>query len=234
MTIVLRTKPLSCLIQYLVIKLDLDGGLFMSHSNKVMSLIVLSIFLFQTPKALAIFDLKVGYGTLASKPDLLGFYGGTATMPSAIPTVGLTLDAIVTIPLVGIGGGIRTEDMKIGYDSDVLGIDNSFKRTALILNYRLLNTLVYLGPIFTLGVNHSNQLKISSGGTELSKIKSSKVSSYSAGLEVGASLIGLMAGAEMGYMSMKYKDATDELNTTKVYDLDMSGSYIKLFVGFGI
>jgi hypothetical protein len=206
----------------------------MQCSIKTISLITLSILLFQAPKASAIFELKVGYGTLASKPDLLGFYGGAATMPSAIPTVGMTMDAIVTIPLVGIGGGIRTEDMKISYDSDVLGISNSFKRTSIILNYRLLNTLVYLGPIVTLGVNHSNELKLTSGGTDLSKVKSSKVSSYSAGLEVGASVIGLMAGAELGYMSMKYKDATDELDAAKVHDIDMSGSYVKLFVGFGI
>lgn len=189
---------------------------------------------FTSQRALAIFDLKVGYGTLASKPDLLGFYTGTATMPAALPTVGLTLDAIVTIPVVGIGGGIRSEDMKISYDSDVLGISNAFKRTALIVNYRFLNTLVYLGPIFTYGLSHTNEAKISSGGTDLSKIKSTKVTSYSAGLEVGASLIGLMAGAEVGYMDMRYKDATDELNTATVKDLNMSGNYVKLFVGFGI
>jgi hypothetical protein len=206
----------------------------MFYSNKIVSMLALSIFLLQAPKALAIFEVKVGYGSATAKPDLLGFYAGGATIPAAIPTAGITMDAIVTIPLVGIGGGIRTEDMKISYDSDVLGISNSFKRTSLILNYRLLNTLVYLGPIFTLGINHSNEMKISSGGSDLSKIKSSKVSSYTAGIEVGASLIGLMAGAEIGYMSMKYKDATDSLNPANIHDLDMSGNYVKLFVGFGI
>jgi hypothetical protein len=206
----------------------------MRHSIKVLSALALASCLFQAPKASAIFDLKVGYGTLASKPDLLGFYTGAATVPAAIPTVGLTIDAIVTIPLVGIGGGIRTEDMKIGYDSETLGINNTFKRTSVVLNYRLLNTLVYLGPIFTLGINHSNEMKITSGGTDLSKISSDKVSSYTAGVEVGAKLIGLMAGAELGYMNMKYKDATDSIDPTKIHDLDMSGNYVKLFVGFGI
>jgi hypothetical protein len=206
----------------------------MRYSIKLISTLAVSVLLLQAPKALAIFDLKVGYGTLASKPDLLGFYTGAATMPATVPTVGLTMDAIVTIPVIGIGGGIRTEDMKISYDSDVLGISNSFKRTSLILNYRLLNTVIYLGPIFTLGVNHSNELKIASGGSDLSKIKSSNVSSYTAGIEAGASLIGLTAGAELGVMNMKYKDATDELDTTKIHDIDMSGSYVKLFVGFGI
>lgn len=206
----------------------------MRSSIKKLSALVVSILLFQSQNALAIFDLKLGYGTLASKPDLLGFYSGSATMPGAVPTVGLTMDAIVTIPVVGLGAGIRNEDMKISYDSDVLGIENSFKRTSIIVNYRLLNTVVYVGPIFTLGVNHSNKLKLSNGGAAYSEIKSDKVSSYSAGLEVGAGLLGLMAGAEVGYMSMKYKDATDSMDTTKVHDLDMSGNYVKLFVGFGI
>jgi hypothetical protein len=206
----------------------------MFSSIKKLSILITSVLLFQTQNALAIFDLKLGYGTLASKPNILDFYGGASALPGAVPTVGLTMDAIVTIPVVGLGAGLRTEDMKISYDSDVLGIENSFKRTSIIVNYRLLNTVVYLGPIFTLGVNHTNKLKLNTGGAALSEIKSDKVSSYSAGLEVGAGLLGLMAGAEVGYMSMKYKDATDTLNTSSVHDLDMSGNYVKLFVGFGI
>jgi hypothetical protein len=183
---------------------------------------------------MALFEVRAGYGILASKPNVADFYGGAdSNIPSATPNAGLTLDAIATIPLVGIGGGLRMENMKIDYDSSALGISNSLNRTSLIVNYRILNTLVYLGPIFTYGLNHSNSLKLTSGGSDLAKISSSKVTSYTLGLEAGASLLGFMVGAEAGTMAMKYKDATDSINNV-VHDLDMSGTYAKIFVGFGI
>lgn len=104
---------------------------------------------------------------------------------------------------------LRIENMKISNDTSVIEVENQLNRTSLIVNYRLLNTLIYLGPIFTYGLNHSNSIKISSGGTDLSKISSSSVSSYSLGIEAGASLLGFLVGAELGTMNMKYKNAKD-------------------------
>lgn len=193
------------------------------------------LLLFIAQPSMALFEVRAGYGILSSKPDMAGFYtGGSSDIPSATPNAGLTLDAIATIPLVGLGGGLRMENMKIAYDSSALGIENQLNRTSLIVNYRLINTLIYLGPIFTYGLSHSNSIKLTSDGSDLSKISSSKVSSYSLGLEAGASLLGFLVGAEVGSLSMKYKDATDSLNTSRVHDLDMSGTYAKIFVGFGI
>jgi hypothetical protein len=191
------------------------------------------LILFISQPSMALFEVRAGYGVLSSKPDFGTFYN-LGTIPSAAPNAGLTLDAIVTIPLVGLGGGLRMENMKISYDNSALGIENQLSRTSLIVNYRLINTLIYLGPIFTYGLSHTNSIKLSSGGTDLSKISSSKVSSYSMGLEGGASLLGMMVGAEVGTLSMKYKDATDSISPSKVADLDMSGTYAKIFVGFGI
>ncbi len=203
------------------------------NSLKVLSVAV-TIIMLQANIANAIFDVKLGYGTLASKTNLTSFYSGASSdIPSAIPTAGLTLDARVTIPLVGLGIGLRTEDQKISYDNSALSITNSFKRTSLVLGYRLLDTLIYVGPVATIGMNHSNNIELKAAGTTLNKISSSSTSSTSLGLEAGAGLLGFNAGAEVGYMTMKYKDAKDSINNNK-YDLDMSGSYIKVFVGFGI
>jgi hypothetical protein len=47
-------------------------------------------------------------------------------------------------------------------------------------------------------------------------------------------LLTFMVGGELGTMYMKYKDAKDSIITTQKGDLDMSGSYAKIFVGFGI
>jgi len=192
----------------------------------------LSLFiLLISQSAMALFEVRAGYGILASKPDFSTFYAGTT--PTMAPNAGITLDAIATIPLIGLGGGLRMENMKIATDSSSVNIENQLNRTALILNYRLINTIIYLGPILTYGLSHSNSIKLSSNGTDLSKISSSKVSSYSLGIEAGASLLGFLVGAELGTMSMKYKDAEDSITMQKG-DLDMSGTYAKIFVGFGI
>ena len=181
---------------------------------------------------MALFEVRAGYGILSSKPDFSGFYSGAT--PAATPNEGLTLDAIATVPLVGIGGGLRMENMKISYDNSALGISNQLSRTSLIVNYRIINTLIYLGPIFTYGLSHTNSVKLTSSDVELSNISSNKVSSYSLGVEGGASLLGFMVGAELGKLAMSYKNATDSINPTHVHNLDMSGTYAKIFVGFGI
>ncbi|MEY4617576.1 MAG: hypothetical protein RJB66_2536 [Pseudomonadota bacterium] len=200
---------------------------------KLFSAISLLVLFFAQP-SMALFEVRAGYGVLASKPDLTGYYSGASSnVPSAAPNAGLTLDAVFTIPLVGLGAGLRMENMNIKYDSDALSVQNQLTRNALIVNYRLINTLIYLGPIFTYGINHTNKIKMSSGGTDISDISSNKVSSYTLGLEAGASLLGLMVGAEAGTMMMNYKNAHDGI-TGITRDLDMSGNYLKVFVGFGI
>lgn len=202
-----------------------------SHLLNKLSLVTILILLLSN-NSMALVEARLGYGALNSKPNLGGFYGGD--LPGAAPNAGLTLDAIVTIPLVGLGGGLRYENMNIAYNSSVLDVKNELKRTSLILNYRIINTLIYLGPIFTYGLSHTNEIKLSSNGTDLSKITSDSVSSYSYGIEAGASLIGFLVGAEVGNMQMKYKNARDSINSSQVHDLDMSGTYAKIFVGFGI
>lgn len=193
------------------------------------------LLLFFTQPSMALFEVRAGYGALSSNPDISSFYSGaTSNIPSAAPNAGLTLDAVFNIPFVGLGAGIRSENMKISYDSSALGIENELKRNALIINYRILNTLIYLGPIFTYGLSHSNGLKLTSGSSTLADVSSSKVTSYSLGLEAGASLLGLMVGAEVGTMQMKYQDAKDSVNPSEIHDLNMSGPYAKVFIGFGI
>lgn len=197
---------------------------------KKISLISLCLLFISQP-SMALFEVRAGYGILSSKPNLSNYYVGS--VPSAAPNAGLTFDAIATIPLVGIGGGLRLENMKVSSDNSTLDVENQLNRTSLIINYRLIDTLIYLGPIMTYGLSHSNSIKLKAGGTEVSHISSNNVSSYSIGIEAGASLLGFLVGAELGTMNMKYKDAKDSL-TNQTHDLDMSGSYAKIFVGFGI
>jgi hypothetical protein len=57
------------------------------------------------------------------------------------------------------------------------------------------------------------------------------VSSYSAGLEAGANLLGFRVGAEAGYQDMKWKDATDATGLGAKQDINMSGTYAKILFG---
>lgn len=196
-------------------------------------LLIAFCLLLISPISHALIDFRVGYGTMISKPDLGKIYTGTdSDIPSAAPSAGLNMDVIATLPIIGLGAGLRYEDFKINYDSGGFTVENSFKRTSMILNWRLIDTLLYVGPILTYGMNHTNKIKFTSGAGTLMDINSSSVSSYSVGLEAGAKLIGLRAGAEMGYMNMTYKDATDSVTAGKA-DLNMSGNYVKVMVGFG-
>jgi hypothetical protein len=181
----------------------------------------------------ALVELRVGYGIMASKPDLASVYSTTLEMPTATPAVGLSTEVLVQIPLVGIGGGIRNENLGITYDANGIGIENKMTRTALVLNYRLIDTLLYLGPIVTYGVNHSGSMKISANSNTVVDLKPDSITSYSVGLEAGVKLIGFLVGAEAGIIDMRYKNAVDQINTANHADLNMSGSYMRIVAGFG-
>jgi len=67
-----------------------------------------------------------------------------------------------------------------------------------------------------------------------SKWEPDSAASYSAGVDVGVGLIGFVLGGEAGYESLKWnkmKDSTGHVANTP--DTDMSGSYMKIYLGFG-
>lgn len=181
----------------------------------------------------ALVELRLGYGVLGSKPNLASVYTTNTEMPTATPAVGLSTEVLVQIPLVGIGGGIRNENLGVNYNANSIGIENKISRSSIVLNYRLIDTLLYLGPIVTYGVNHSGSLKISVADNTAVDLKPDSISSYTVGLEAGAKLIGFLVGAEVGYMDMRYKNAVDQINTANHADLNMSGTYMRVVAGFG-
>lgn len=185
--------------------------------------------------AQAIVEARVTYGLLASKPDLTKVsVGGVTDVPAAAANYGIGADALFIIPIVGLGFGIRYENLGFKLGQAGLEFKTSTSRTALLVNYRIINTLLYLGPIFTYGVSHSNNMTVEYGATKADLTPESS-SSYSAGIEAGAKLGGFMLGAEAGYQSLLWKGLTDKNSViTSMPDLDMSGTYIKATLGFGI
>jgi hypothetical protein len=197
--------------------------------------LLVTTFLMTAENSHAIFEARVTYGLLASKPDLAKVaVGGATDIPTATANYGVGADALFVIPIVGLGFGVRYENLGFKLSQGGLEFKTSTTRTALLVNYRLINTLLYLGPIFSYGLSHSNNMTVESTSLKADMTPDSSAS-YTAGIEVGAKLAGFMVGAEAGYQSFTWTGLTDKNSviTTKP-DIDMSGSYVKATLGFGI
>lgn len=197
------------------------------------TLTLITASLLSTP-AHALFEARVTYGLLASKPEMAPLYTGSPTLPAIAPTYGLGADAIVSPPLFPLGVGIRYESMGLNVSSSGIEFNANYARTAVLVNYRLINTLLFLGPIFSYGLSHSGTIKAVQNGTDTARMSSDKITSYSAGLEAGVKLIGFHLGAEVGYQDFRWKNAHDELGNVADQNINMSGTYAKVLLGFGI
>lgn len=182
----------------------------------------------------ALFEARLTYGLLASKPDMAPLFPGQSSYPTLAPTYGLGADVIISPPLFPIGFGMRYENMGVDASSSGLEFKANYTRTALLLNYRLIDTLIFLGPIVSYGLSHSGEIKATVNGTETANFSSTKISSYSVGLEVGVKLIGFHVGAEAGYEDFRWKDAHDSTGNISNQDINLSGTYLKVLLGFGI
>ncbi|MCB0378745.1 MAG: hypothetical protein KDD33_09655 [Bdellovibrionales bacterium] len=169
----------------------------------------------------ALVELRAGYGI--NTPSDKDVSPGTTLETS----YGFNLDAIVEIPLVPVGLGLRYENM--GFDVKASGttLQADMTRLSAIVNYRIIDLFLYLGPIATLGL--SNDVKYTSGGTEFT-YKSDLT--YSVGVEGGVSLGLIMLGAEVGYFGGTFEPKSPA-SIVGTPDADTSGIYAKAIVGVG-
>lgn len=204
---------------------------------KKMVLFVFSLLgILASSPAQALFEARVSYGLLTSAADLAPLCPTcSASAPAIVPTYGLGADAILTLPLPLIPGvGIRYENMGLTASNGALDFKADYSRTALIINWRPLNNIIYLGPIFTYGLSHSTNLTAKESGVTKADFSANSVTSYSAGLEAGVNLLGFTVGAEMGYIDFRWKDAKDSTGNAPSQDINMSGTYAKILLGISI
>lgn len=184
----------------------------------------------------ALIDVRLNYGLLTSKQNLEDICTGCSTpsnTPDIVPSYGLGVDVIVSPPLLNMGFGLRYENL--GFTTSSSGIEAKFSnvRTALIVNYRLIDTLIFLGPIVTYGLSHSGKLEIEENGAKVLEYNNGSASSWSIGLEGGVKLIAFLVGAELGYQDLRWNNAKSSLTTEVEKDINLSGSYAKIHLGFG-
>ncbi len=197
--------------------------------------LVILASLFLASPAWSLVEVKMTYTSLNNKSPKEKVYTGSGAPPSVEAMSGIGGDLIFTLPIVGLGIGMRYENLGFKYGDDIV-FDGAATRTAAILGWRWVDTLVYFGPIFSYGFSHSGgQIKATEGATIISDLTADKQSSYSAGLELGGKFLGFRVGAEAGYLNYEWKNLTGTSGSiTSVGKLDMSGPYVKLAIGFGI
>jgi len=201
-------------------------------------LVLIGLVLFQVHSAHALLgEVRVTYGDVSGKPDdynkaYFNFQDG----PEITKQSYLGADAIAMLPVIPFGFGLRYE--KTGDDLTQFAerVDYTIDRLALVLNYRIINTLFYVGPIATYGLSHELDFKIP---TDLNELKAGKSKSYSVGLEGGVKLAIFRFGVEVGQMTMTFDDIKDingvaqTKNGLAVSKLDFGGTYYKAVVGIG-
>lgn len=208
---------------------------------KQMQTIIIFLTLVSIPlSSWALFEARLTYGSLASQQDLSSICQGSCAAPSGapaiVPTFGLGVDALVKLPFIPLGFGLRNEDMKLAASTSSIDAEVKYKRTAVLLNYRLIDTIIHFGPIASFGISHSGSMSIKEGGVTRVDLTPGSLSSYSLGLELAIKpliIIPITVGAEAGYMSFKWGQVTNSVDSTPK-DIDLSGYYMKVFLGLDI
>ncbi len=199
----------------------------------------LLLALLLTPmSAFALFEGRLTYGAMGAKDALTEICTGicTGTVPGMVPLYGMGADVLVKLPLIPFGFGVRYEKLSLSGTTSDMTAEAQFNRTAVLVNYRLIDTILHIGPIFSYGINHSGGIKMTQNSNSLMDYTSNTGESMTLGLEVGVKpliIIPLKVGAEAGISQAKLKDATDSFgNTNKT--IDLSGYYMKLFIGLDL
>lgn len=217
---------------------DITMKSFVRSSFMRMPLYLVFVLLIVSPTAYArdLFEARVSYGMLNANPNMDSLCTSCATSaPSVTPAYGLGADGILTLPLPFVPGlGLRYENMELSTTKSGQDHKANFSRTALLLNWRPIDNLIFAGPVLTYGLSHSTDYKVTEFGVQKASFSAGSAKSYSVGLEAGVKLIGFSVGAELGYQDFRWGDATDSTGNAPKQDINMSGTYGKFILGFSI
>ncbi len=207
--------------------------------KKIFCLLTFTIFsLIATSSAFALLgEVRLNYGDTSGSPTKYNdAYFKLNDGPEIKQQTYTGVDAILMLPVVPLGFGIRYESTSKSETQFNEQIDYAIKRTALLINYRIINSKFYLGPIVSYGLSQSLSFKLPLDPDEF---KSSKSSSYSYGLEGGVKFGFFRIGAEAGVTSLVFEDLKNKNNVIpnknglNISELDFGGNYYRLHLGIG-
>ncbi|MCC7405903.1 MAG: hypothetical protein IT288_16020 [Bdellovibrionales bacterium] len=167
--------------------------------------------------ASALIQIRASYGLQTVNPDQIGSY------PTLSKLTGMSADLIISPPLFPLAFGVRHEILGSEESNSYGKLSVDVTRTSGLVSFRLLDTLIFVGAIGTIGVSHGGEtkLEISGGGTTTADNDIS--GSYSVGVEAGVKLVGFLVGAELGYMGLTTGKSPNEQK--------LDGAYTKVHVG---
>lgn len=183
--------------------------------------------------AQALVEIRGSYGFhTINSGDFNSFAESQATGLKGTMMSGFGFDGIVTLPLMPVGLGLRYESLGQKLEAAGVSVEAKSTRISALANMRLLDSVVYLGVLGTIGLSHDNHIKSSIGGLDY---KAGSTTSFSIAGEAGTSVLGMIAGGELGYMYMVSKDLAkgDGAKLANDPSLNLGGLYIKLMLGIG-
>ena len=181
------------------------------------SLIFLLSLMAYAPKVQALVQIRANYGLQTVSPDQVGSF------PTLSKLTGFGGDLIISPPLFPLAFGIRHEIMKAEESNSDGKFNLDLTRTSGLVSFRLIDTLIFLGAIGTVGVSHSGDQTFEVIGVGTTTTKNDISGSYSVGVEGGLKLVGFLVGAEVGYMGLKIGGSGAEQK--------LDGAYTKVHLG---
>lgn len=146
------------------------------------------------------------------------------------------IDAIVMLPLIPLGFGLRYESASKSETKYNEKVDYTINRTAVLVNYRIIDKKFYVGPIVSYGLAQNLSFKLPLDPDEF---KAGSSSSYSYGIEGGIKFGFVRVGAEAGVSSLVFSDLKDKdrlvpkKNGLDITQLNFGGTYYRLHLGVG-
>ena len=200
-------------------------------------LILFFALLATSPMAHAILEVRGAYSILNSTPNDIN--GMTTGMPAMTQLTGLGGDVIASLPGMPVGLGARYEQFKANGSNSTGSFDSTWTRVSVIVNKRLFDTFIYLGPILTAGVSNDFQYSTTIANVT-TNYKSTGNISASVGLEAGLKLSVFRIGGEAGYMYATLGDLNNSSSGAlatrtdgTAVKTDLSGPYFRATAGIG-
>jgi len=99
-------------------------------------------------------------------------------------------------------------------------------------NYRIIDTILWAGPIVSIGILHDLNFDFESDVLPNYKIEGFDALSFSVGAEAGVTLGIFLIGAEAGYLYWNYTNLEGEGGGDPPFSaLNLSGPYAKIHIG---
>ena len=135
------------------------------------------------------------------------------------------VDLVFDLPFFPVGIGLRYEQIKSSLENSDFHVELESERQSILINKRFIDFVGYFGLIGTLGFSHNNTYSVKILDVVKRNEKPETDLSYSVGIEGGFKIVALQIGLELGYLDWKMKGNSE--------DLDFSGYYGKVLLGFG-